>query len=115
MLNREHVTDALRFWETGRIAYNGVLAAIVAGGFFWSGGDWAVWLPLLPGLFIFAVMANLLYCAAYPVDIFVQASDFRERWRGLRWGLWAIGLLIAAVLAVGVLYSGPLYRAFGGM
>jgi len=115
LLNREHVTDALRFWERGRVLYNGVLIAIVVAGFAWSGADWTVWLPLLPGLLVFAVLANVLYCSAYPVDLFVQASDFRDQWRGLRWLLWAVGAAFAATLAIGVLYSGPLYTEFGGV
>lgn len=115
LLNREHVTDALRFWERGRIFYNALLVAIVVAGFVWSGAEWTLWLPLIPGLFMFAVVANVLYCAAYPVDLFVQASDFREQWRGRRWILWAVGAVFAATLATGVLYSGPLYTEFGGV
>jgi len=114
MLNREHVTDALRFWEMGRVFYNALLAVLVGVGFFWSGADWGVWAPLAPGLFVFAVVANIFYCAAYPVDLFIQASDFRDAWRGMRWALWAIGAVLASVLALSVLYSGPLYHAFGG-
>lgn len=115
LFDREHVTDALRFWERGRILYNVALTAVVIAGFALSGADWREWLPRAPGLFVFAVAANILYCAAYPVDLFVQASDFRERWRAMRWMLWLSGAALATVLAAGVLYSGPLYDEFGGV
>jgi hypothetical protein len=32
------------------------------------------------------------------VDIFAQTSGFREQWRNLRWVLFAIGLVFAAIL-----------------
>jgi hypothetical protein len=99
MFKREHVTDALRFWELGRIPFNLVLVAIVAG-ILWASGlrpQAIVWMA--PGLFVLAALANVLYCAAYPVDLFVQASEYRESWRGVRWLLWALGTVLAGVVA----------------
>jgi hypothetical protein len=99
MLEREHVTDALGFWERGRILYNAVLAAIALGILLWAQAEAAEWLFLAPQLFVLAVAANALYCLAYPIDLMVQASDHRARWRKLRWLLWAVGMATAAVLA----------------
>ena len=49
-------------------------------------------------LFLLAVAANIAYCAAYLVDVFVQASGFREVWRRSRWVLFAIGTTFAAII-----------------
>jgi hypothetical protein len=38
------------------------------------------------------------YCAAYPVDIFAQQSDFLGLWLKYRWLLFTVGLLFAAVV-----------------
>ena len=44
-------------------------------------------------------MANLLYSAAYVVDLFAQMSAFRAEWFKVRWVLLAIGTALAAVFA----------------
>lgn len=98
---RESMTNAIRFWEPWRLVYNLVLAAVVVG-YFVAGypatkGQLSVDAAL--GLFVLAVIANVAYCAAYPVDVFVQASGFREAWQRGRWVLFAIGTIFAAVLA----------------
>jgi hypothetical protein len=49
-------------------------------------------------LFVLAVFANVAYCAAYPVDIFAQQSDFLGLWLKYRWLLFTVGLLFAAVV-----------------
>ena len=49
-------------------------------------------------LFLLAVIANVAYCAAYIVDLFVQASAFRTHWQQFRWLLFALGSAFAAVL-----------------
>ncbi|MGC1107935.1 MAG: hypothetical protein WA876_15505 [Candidatus Acidiferrales bacterium] len=92
--------DALRYWERRRIPYNLVLVAVVVA--------WAVtarshfhlplWgLCLL--LFVMAALANVLYSAAYGVDILIQRSSFRDLWRRRRWILWVAGMLLAVALA----------------
>ena len=43
-------------------------------------------------------MANVAYCAAYIVDIFAQASGFRDIWRRSRKLLFVIGTLFAAII-----------------
>ncbi len=50
------------------------------------------------GVFLLAVVANVAYCAAYLVDVFVQASGFRDVWERARWVLFAIGTAFAAVI-----------------
>ena len=97
---REKLSDAIRFWEIRRIFYNLWLAAIVVIYFVMN-------LPVsksfiqadaLMSLFILAVLANVAYCAAYPVDLFVQMSGVREPWRTLRWVLFVIGMVFAGIL-----------------
>ncbi len=103
MFARENITEALRFWEVGRLTYNLTLI-VVSGvvlllkGFEWSDLPW-----IAPWLFVLGLIANVLYCVAYPVDLFVQASDFRVLWRKLRYGLWFLGTMIATLLAFMVL------------
>jgi hypothetical protein len=49
-------------------------------------------------LFVLTVLANVAYCAAYVVDIFVQGSGFRDAWRSYRWLVLTLGLAFAGVL-----------------
>ena len=49
-------------------------------------------------LFILCVVANILYCAAYVVEIFAQVSGFRALWIRCRWLLLAVGILFAGVI-----------------
>jgi hypothetical protein len=97
---RESLTDAIRYWEPLRLAYNAALAIIVLV-YFWIGypasrAGLSVDSTLV--VFLMAVLANVAYCAVYLVDLFAQASGFRETWRKNRWILFAIGLLFAGVL-----------------
>ena len=109
---RDYATDAIRWWEPKRIAYNVALVAVV-------GACFLVRLPVskqtltldtLLFLVALAIFANVAYCAAYIVDVFVQISGFREQWRLYRWMLFLIGLSFAAILtrfqALGIFYSG---------
>jgi hypothetical protein len=97
---REYLTDAIKFWEPLRIVYNLTLAAIVilyfAIGYPLSKS--AVTIDFCLGLFLLAVIANVAYCAAYIVDIFAQASGFRETWQKSRKLLFLIGTRFAAVI-----------------
>jgi hypothetical protein len=94
------LTDASRYWERRRIAYNAVLAAAVA---VWLIVTWPhfepafTWLNLLrlTGL---ALIANLFYCAAYLVDLPMQLSIRGAGWRSHRWMLWLLGTTFAFVL-----------------
>lgn len=97
---RESATDAIRYWEPRRLAYNGVLILIVVTCFFWRypSSRWALSLDTGLFLFILAVLANVAYCAAYVVDIFVQMSGYRDHWRRYRWAVFLVGLAFAGVL-----------------
>jgi hypothetical protein len=73
---REYVTDAIKFWESWRLLYNLALATIVViyFGLAYPHSKTALTVDFCLGLFLLAVIANIAYCAAYIVDIFVQAS-----------------------------------------
>jgi hypothetical protein len=103
-MDREMITDALRFWELGRIPYNLVLLTIAVAT---VGPATFTLLPVNAlGVFIvLAVVANVLYCVAYPIDIFMQMSAWREGWRAARFGLWLVGMLTAAWLTFNVCLS----------
>lgn len=93
-------TDALVFWERGRLIYNGVLLAAVLAV---QGFDVMNWNALglsLPELIVMAMGANVLYCAGYPADLLVQMSRFRAPWRHGRWLLWGLGMAFALMLAL---------------
>ncbi|MBI1187303.1 MAG: hypothetical protein GC206_08240 [Alphaproteobacteria bacterium] len=102
LLDRAHVSDALRFWEVGRLPYNLALALTALGALNVQGlltpeglGPLA---PHFPVLLVLAGAANVLYCAAYPVDLVLQHSDWRPRRRVWRLGLWCAGTLLAMAL-----------------
>ena len=84
----------MRFW---RIPYNPVLIAVVVATI---GPQTFASLPLRAwGTFgVLAVVANVLYCAAYPVDLFVQMSDWRAKWRYARVAFWLVGMFAAGWL-----------------
>ena len=98
---RDALTDAIRYWEPRRIAYNAILVAIVAAVFMlqWPESRSALSGDLIQRLFILAVLANAAYCAAYLVDVAAQSSEFRAPWRRYRWVLFAIGVATAGILA----------------
>ena len=97
---KEHTTEALHYWEPRRFVYNGVLAAEVILYYFLylPGSRQAFNRENVLFVFVLAVLANVAYCAAYPVDVFVQMSGFREKWQLYRNILFLIGLLFAAVI-----------------
>ena len=97
---RESATDAIRYWEPRRLAYNAILAAVVLAyfGIHYPASKSTLSVDGALGVFLLAVMANVAYCAAYVVDIFAQISGYREMWRKYRWVLFLIGALFAGVL-----------------
>jgi hypothetical protein len=98
---REAASNAIRFWERARIGYNVVLAAVVLA-YFVAGLPASaahVTIDLALGVFILAVLANVAFCAAYPIDIFAQMSAFNVLWVRVRWAVLGIGILFAAVIA----------------
>ena len=96
-----YIAEALKFWEPLRLLYNAVLFTVVLLHFrarspeSWSRLSFNVVL----GLFVLAVLANIAYCAAYAVDIFVQLSGLKRQWKVGRMVLFVIGALFGAVLA----------------
>jgi hypothetical protein len=97
---REFITDAIRFWEPLRVAYNLVLAAIVLT-YFAMGYPASKATVTFDGfllVILLAVLANVAFCAAYIPDVFAQASGYRETWRKVRWVLFGIGLIFASIL-----------------
>jgi hypothetical protein len=97
---RDYFTDAIRFWEPRRLIYNLALAAIVIAYFVsgYPGSKGVLSIDFGLALFLLAVVANIAYCAAYLADIFVQASGFRDIWQRMRWVLFVLGTLVAAII-----------------
>jgi amino acid transporter len=97
---REILTDAIRYRERHRIAYNAVLAIVVISWivFSWPHFRPAFTWPSLAALLVLAVFANVCYCAAYFTDVAMQLSSFRDKWRRRRWVLWLSGTLFAILL-----------------
>jgi hypothetical protein len=101
---RAIVTEALGYWERKRIVYNAALTLVSLIGYFTS--DFGSHVPLGFGtfvaLFVWVVMANVLYCAAYLPELMIQASHYRERRHVVRIVIFTIGTLFACVLAFGM-------------
>jgi len=97
---REFLSNAIRYWEPRRILYNLLLAAIVIIHFVRGLpiSKSALQFNSLLLLFALAVLANIVYCAAYLPDVFAQMSGLRDSWLRFRWVLFIIGLAFAAVL-----------------
>ena len=97
---REGVTAAIRYWEPRRFIYNALLAVVVLTyfGLNYPASKSTISLDFVLLLFLLAVLANVAYCAAYVVDIFASASSYREQWWKLRWIIFTIGLLFAAII-----------------
>ncbi len=94
---KDIINNSIRYWEPRRIAFNAVLALVVAGSFFHHQSSLAAltWQPVI-GLLLAAVLANVLYCTAYAADLLVQFSDYQAAWRRNRWLLWVTGTAFAA-------------------
>lgn len=111
---RESVSAAIRYWEPRRLLYNAVLAAVVLTyfGLNYPFSRSALSVDLVLLVFLLAVLANVAYCAAYPVDIFVSASTYGEVWRRYGWIIFWIGLLFAGTItrffALGMFHSSSL-------
>jgi hypothetical protein len=91
--------EMLVFWEKGRVMYNAILAVVTLT----VVGFTPIYWPLLIGL---AILANVLYCVAYPIDILMRETTFADGWLRIgRWLLLAAGTALAAVLAISVSYG----------
>jgi hypothetical protein len=96
----ESAANALRYWEPRRLVYNLALAAVVTIHFVAAWPASRAWLTrdALFGLFFLAVLANVAYCAAYAVDLFIQFSELRTVWPRRRWIVLLTGTAFAAVI-----------------
>jgi len=103
---------ALRYWEPRRALFNLALAAVVGWHLYsaWPAARAFLSWDHLFVLIILAVLANVCYCAAYAVDIFVQYSALRDAWVRWRWTVLLVGTVFAAVVAhffSSGLFAGP--------
>lgn len=106
-LERDHISSAVRFWEFARIPYNLVLLTIVVVALFASLGtfEWAGMLGMVPGFLMLGVVANILFCAAYPLDLIAQATPLNAHIKPIRWTLLVLGTLQAVMLAAVMLFG----------
>jgi len=88
---RDVLTDAIRYWELRRIAYNLILLAVVVAVFVfqWPQSRSALSADSAQTLFILAVLANVVYCAAYVVDVVAQCSGFQAAFRFFAIGMFS--------------------------
>jgi hypothetical protein len=98
---KDFAADAIRYWETRRVFYNVALGLVVLGHFVsnWPGSRSVMGRDAVLGFFLLAVLANICYCAAYVVDLFVQFSGVRGAWPRWRWLVLTTGTAFAAVIA----------------
>ena len=92
--------EAARFWERQRIWYNAVLCLFVV---LWVIFTWPHFRPALTWIalgkmLVLALLANLCYCAGYVAELFMQPLFSQAYWRRVRWVVWMIGMLAAALL-----------------
>lgn len=97
---RQAVTDAIAYWEPRRVLYNAMLAMIMLAYFaiHYPASKSALTVDYALLVFVLAVLANVVYCAAYVPDIFAQASGYQALWRHVRWLVFVVGLLFAAAI-----------------
>jgi len=93
------ISESLRYWEPRRLVYNAVLTAVVLSlaAYHHVSISTLAWQPLL-GLLVMAVVANVLYCSAYVVDVFIQLSDYQQLWKRNRWLVLAAGTALAVAI-----------------
>ena len=97
----EIAANAIRYWESRRVLYNLVLVAVVAAHLVarWPASRTLLVWDTFFLLILLAVLANVAYCGAYAVDIFVQYSGLRPSWPRWRWVVLTVGTVFGAVLA----------------
>ena len=96
---RDIISESIRYWEPRRIVYNLVLALVVL---YVAATHWSSFSALtrhpIAGLICMAAAANVLYCTAYVVDLFVQMSNFQKVWKRYRWVVLAAGTILAVTV-----------------
>ena len=100
---RGEIAATLAFWEKGRVVFN---LAILATGtvllVFRFEPPPSIWL-YLRFLAIMLVLTNLVYCAAYPIDLAFRLSRWASGWLAYgRFAVWmaGTGLALAGVFAL---------------
>ena len=93
-------SEAVRFWEPGRLWYNGALFVVVL---LWLKLTWphfrpALTLEALGKMLVLALLANVCYCAAYVVEAGIQAVSSDLARRRFRWASWILGVLLALLI-----------------
>jgi len=97
---RGFLVNTIRFWEPRRLIYNLILAVVTV---VWIIATWPHFRPVMTLhslllLAILALIANVLYSAAYFVDLPLQSSSPDAEWKRVRWGLWLLGTVFAILL-----------------
>ncbi|HTT22980.1 MAG TPA: hypothetical protein VMG82_28875 [Candidatus Sulfotelmatobacter sp.] len=92
--------EAARFWEPRRLWYNSGLFFVVI---LWLVFTWPHFRPVftleaLGKMLVLALLANICYCAAYPMDWLIQALSSESSRRWFRWAVWALGMLLALLI-----------------
>ena len=97
---RATLAEAARFWEPRRILYNVILTAVTIAWFAhaWPNFREEFTLQGIIPLSVLALIANILYCAAYFIDVPMQLTPFSAVWKRRRWVLWLAGTLLAFVI-----------------
>jgi hypothetical protein len=95
-----YAANALRYWEPRRLIYNAVLGLVVVAHLVaaWPASRTKVSFDVFLALFLLAVLANVAYCAAYAVDLFVQFSGLDAARRRGRVVLLIVGTAFAAAI-----------------
>ena len=86
------VHELLTYWEPRRLVYNGLLTVVVAV-LLQQGQQWSQAIRTLPWLLLAALLANLCFCLAYPVDLGLQISRYQPLWLRIRPWLFVAGCL----------------------
>ena len=92
--------ESARFWEPRRLWYNSALVTVVL---LWVVVTWphfrpAFTLEALGKMLVLALLANLCYSAAYPVDWLIQSVSWDTARRRFRWSVWIAGIVLALLI-----------------
>lgn len=97
---RENLRDAIRWWEPMRLYYNVALAAIVVFVFWRNAPDSLDRIDALrcARAVILAGLANIAYCAVYPIELALVWCGLGGSRRGWRIALFGCGVSFAAAV-----------------
>lgn len=92
-----------RFWERGRLAYNGVQLLVTGVVLIVRHSDFHYFVDRLGSFVVFALIANVLYTAAYLAEAILQIPPLRRCTVPARWGVFIVGTLVSCCLTFVVL------------